>query len=114
MSNSPQVFSHFDAKHWGLVYDHRRQAGIPKNTRTGHRLQEHPLLGKLIELEKDRGYYRVREIYQDWWRGWYLMAFLETPSGSHRICPMENVACHDESILQQVTEFRAMVKIVDE
>lgn len=108
-SNTP--FSCFDARQWGLVYDHRRQAGLTRNARCGRPLTDHPLVGKLIELEA-RGYYIVKEVREDWWRGWYLMAFLETPGGSHRVCPIENVACHDPSTLNKIEEFRMLHKII--
>lgn len=104
------MFSFYDKEHWSKVYSERRRLGLRSHPEVGGSIEEHPLNGKVIKLTEFglTRKYLVKKVYKDWYKGWFLMALLETVEGSsHRTVAIENIACHDESILDLIANFKS-------
>ncbi len=103
-------FSHFDLDHWFKVKAERSRLGI---NRTAQRTADEPhsLNGREVVDTRTGERYIVERVYRDWFKGWFVAALLQR-NGSHRTCVVDNVACHDESVLSQLADFKTHFQVL--
>lgn len=97
------TFEDFDASHWSRVRRARQAAGLPVLP-TQEINVPHWLVGRRIRWNGK--FYRVVRVNRDWFRGWYFAALLvQLHNDSSVYVPVENIACHEEAILDGIHEF---------